>query len=749
VSEIRQLLKNVAGLERQVRALSATPQLGYSSLDDANINEYDRDGQIVGRTGKQHDGTHGSYVLSGPVPPTPTAPTVTPTLGGLKVRWDGLFVDDAIVPMDFARVEVHVSAAPSDPADTAATLVGTIETPRGGELLVALPAEVRYVRLRARALSGKLSEASAEASGTPLTIQDEIGDIGQGTQIFYGPTTPTSPAEGDLWYFESAPGQYVTRRYVDGAWVDLPSEATDEALAEALAAKEAAAGKNQVFKDADEPTATAVGDLWIDTDDGNRIYRWNGTFWESTQFGNGAIQPNSLVASDLVVVGTIETDLLAARAVTADKMAVGTITAESAVIAEAAITDANIANLNVGKLTGGTLDASVVIGGELKTAATGARAVMDLSGIHLYDETEGVVVSIDPGNATVPPRVQVVNPVIGSAIEIAPELTGDVGDNDTTRIAFTPPSISGHGWTAGAIGGYIASDFDIPGNNRPALRISSPLSDAFDVNTPGAQAVIYLGSRGDVATGSEVGISAVKLKISGDVEVGNSGSNMTNLGYYRAVRPSDTLVAYAARVEGDVTDRLRIRATGSLDWGDGVNGFDTALYRTSPDTLATEGRFFAGDPIDGVGFRQVPTAGHIRPFMERATADFNLDAHIGANADISGATMTVTTTVANAVVLVTAHFDAQTTGSPAGGNMQGGLMVDGVFQSGVALQAVGPSLRTVLSHSWVVTLASTGSHTLKLVGQRSSGTAGTGTILFRAGNTVLTGVVYDIAAAVI
>jgi len=39
-------------------------------------------------------------------------------------------------------------------------------------------------------------------------------------------------------------------------------------------------GKNSIFRQADAPTATAVGDTWIETDQGNRIRIWTGSQWE-------------------------------------------------------------------------------------------------------------------------------------------------------------------------------------------------------------------------------------------------------------------------------------------------------------------------------------------------------------------------------------------------------------------------------------------------------------------------------------
>src|SRR5690606_24689446 len=37
------------------------------------------------------------------------------------------------------------------------------------------------------------------------------------------------------------------------------------------------------FYQATAPTAEAVGDLWVDTDDSNHTYRWSGSAWESAR----------------------------------------------------------------------------------------------------------------------------------------------------------------------------------------------------------------------------------------------------------------------------------------------------------------------------------------------------------------------------------------------------------------------------------------------------------------------------------
>jgi len=99
-------------------------------------------------------------------------------------------------------------------------------------------------------------------------------------------------------------------------------------------------------------------------------------------------------------------------------------------------------------------------------------------------------------------------------------------------------------------------------------------------------------------------------------------------------------------------------------------------------------------------------------------------------ADISGMTITFTTTRANVVVHAIAVLDAEAlTTTPSTGTLVGELLVDGSAQSaqilwnaGVAAasndDARGPGVQ-----SWLVTLASAGSHTLKMRGSRVGGTA--------------------------
>lgn len=195
--------------------------------------------------------------------------------------------------------------------------------------------------------------------------------------------------EGELWYHETAPGsgEYVTERRVNGEWVPVELAGVNQAIAEAIAAQQTADSKVRIYAQSNQPSGTdhTVGDMWIDIDDGNRVRVWNGSAWVDRRWGNGSIEPGSLVASNVIATGTITTSLLAAQAVTADKMAVGTITAESGIIASAAIVDANIQSVTASKITAGTLSASVILSGAISTATSGARVEFTSSGIRAYN----------------------------------------------------------------------------------------------------------------------------------------------------------------------------------------------------------------------------------------------------------------------------------------------------------------------------------------------------------------------------
>lgn len=119
------------------------------------------------------------------------------------------------------------------------------------------------------------------------------------------------------------------------ALADAAQGTANTALANAATAQTTANGKNKVFYQTEAPTASAVGDTWFDTDNGNKAYKWDGSSWVASLFGTGAIADASITTAKI-----------------------GALQVTEALIADAAISNAKIASLNAGKVTAGKLQSS-------------------------------------------------------------------------------------------------------------------------------------------------------------------------------------------------------------------------------------------------------------------------------------------------------------------------------------------------------------------------------------------------------
>lgn len=92
--------------------------------------------------------------------------------------------------------------------------------------------------------------------------------------------------------------------------------------------------------------------------------------------------PRRLVQSDDIQSEAIQTINLAAGSVTADRISVANLAAISA----------NIGAITAGSLTAVTINSSTITGGTIQTAASGARAVLDSTGLKTYDSLGNVQV---------------------------------------------------------------------------------------------------------------------------------------------------------------------------------------------------------------------------------------------------------------------------------------------------------------------------------------------------------------------
>jgi hypothetical protein len=209
-------------------------------------------------------------------------------------------------------------------------------------------------------------------AATTTQVNDVVVLIDGKTKAYYQATMPASGmTEGDLW-FDTDDG-YKLYYYTGSAWTSVQDTAIAAAQSAATAAQTTADGKNKVFRQTSAPTASAAGDLWFDTDDDNRIYRWSGSAWVANDLGNNAlasISANKITAGTIdasvitvsninagnISTGTLSADRIAANSLNGNKITAGTITANE--ISSSYVYAGTIA---AGNITTGTLSATVAL----------------------------------------------------------------------------------------------------------------------------------------------------------------------------------------------------------------------------------------------------------------------------------------------------------------------------------------------------------------------------------------------------
>lgn len=106
-------------------------------------------------------------------------------------------------------------------------------------------------------------------------------------------------------------------------------------------------GKNKTYHQATEPTGGeyAPGDIWFDTDDDNKMHRWNGTQWADVTLGDDALDS---ISADKITAGTIDASVV------------------------------TVSNIDAGNITSGFLAAARIEAGSLSISKTdGLQTALD------------------------------------------------------------------------------------------------------------------------------------------------------------------------------------------------------------------------------------------------------------------------------------------------------------------------------------------------------------------------------------
>jgi len=112
------------------------------------------------------------------------------------------------------------------------------------------------------------------------TLMSASGVHDNATTTYTQSTAPVSATANDVWIDTDDNQMYY---YNGSSWVSAQDADISTAIAAAATAQATADGKVTTFYQASAPTAEGEGDLWVDTDDGNKLYRWNGSSWVAVQ----------------------------------------------------------------------------------------------------------------------------------------------------------------------------------------------------------------------------------------------------------------------------------------------------------------------------------------------------------------------------------------------------------------------------------------------------------------------------------
>lgn len=151
---------------------------------------------------------------------------------------------------------------------------------------------------------------------------------GDGTGFVVAATAPSDPAQGTIWMDSAsgnalfqwdglswkplplggqaiAPGSITGTQIAPGGLTGSNLSPTAGITAGQVAFGAADIGGVNLLSGTSQPPGTAVGTLWVNPNDGNKISRWDGHVWVPILFGKGAIEPNSLDGSRLTEAAAI------------------------------------------------------------------------------------------------------------------------------------------------------------------------------------------------------------------------------------------------------------------------------------------------------------------------------------------------------------------------------------------------------------------------------------------------------------
>ena len=281
-------------------------------------------------------GTDGGVEPAPVTPPVddfvaPSTPTLSGTVQGIRVSWNGLNVNGVAYPAG-TYVEIHIATSGATFTPSSSTLAGRLLGSAGFFTIGALTAGTTYyVRLVGVDEAGnRTSPSTAASSQTGLTTSSD-----------YGTATITSGAVS------------FNARQIGGITTTVGTTA---------------------------PSSPVTGDIWLDSNGGSIVHkRWDGSSWVTQAWGSNSLSANCITATQ-IAAGAITAGAIAANAITADKINAGAVTADK--VAASAITADKIAAnaVTAAKIDATAIDGKTITGAVIRSAPSGRRVELNASG---------------------------------------------------------------------------------------------------------------------------------------------------------------------------------------------------------------------------------------------------------------------------------------------------------------------------------------------------------------------------------
>jgi len=354
-----------------------------------------------------------------------------------------------------------------------------------GSMLTTVDARLRAMERRpsAKRIKPRYITAALIDPDNAADIRDTVSASG----TIISSTTPDNEQfnPGDTWLKANTDGQYEEKVYAPtsgdatpfDAWKPLVNEAGAAALTAANAASLAANNSNRVFYQTSAPgnpstvpnpngTGTVSyslrnSDLWFDTDDGNKPYKWVSatSLWVEATFGDGAIAG---LNAGKITVGTLGAQVVYAGTVAADKILAGTMAA--GVIAGRSVIADSVAAENI---TGST-----ITGKTIRTSSGGSRVELSTDDRVSFYRDGTFIGALQQTNETVggdpnenPTGATVIRLQSGTGLE-GPRLILSLGDSSNTKGAYLYSDDAGDDF---ASQNYIATTRDSSGTRTSTV----------------------------------------------------------------------------------------------------------------------------------------------------------------------------------------------------------------------------------------------------------------------------------------